>query len=509
MARAMYHEAGVYLLDDPLSAVDAHVAKHIFNKCIQKYLREKARILVTHQLQYLPYADRILILKEGRAFAYGTYDELVEKGIDFNNFITKKETPKTSAATAKKEAATKLERAVYSRSQSMLSTVSTEESISEALCDDQEIMLGEQEQADGGKTEPEMSDKKKAMMLETKASGSVTTGIYWEYIRASRSIGLGIIAFISMIASQLCFQISDVWITDWMDQYQDKGDNTAANATVEMFANNSTADIVNNIDGGSTNWFVAIYSALIVGMFVMSIIRTMSFFLICMRSSINIHNIIFNCILRCRISHFDRNPSGRILNRFSKDASTLDEQIPVFAYEFQVTLTTFFGIILVNAYTNIFLIIPGLAIIPFIIYLRQYYIYSCRDIRRLESIARSPVYSHFGNTLSGLTTLRSFGVQKWFLEYFNRVQDTHTAAFFLTFVSTRGFGIVIDLGCWLYIIATVLLVLLFPGSKFSPVCFDLFTSLSVLFSVCKLRWSRSDHSTHADRCHPVGRQASF
>src|SRR6266487_2932521 len=69
LARALYHEADIYLLDDPLSAVDANVARHIFEKCILGYLKSKTTILVTHQLQFIKHATKILVLDQGQCLA--------------------------------------------------------------------------------------------------------------------------------------------------------------------------------------------------------------------------------------------------------------------------------------------------------------------------------------------------------------------------------------------------------------------------------------------------------
>ena len=79
LARAIYSEADIYLLDDPLSAVDATVGRKIFEKCIQTLLSDKLTLLVTHQVQFLKGADYIVVLNEGRVESVGTYSELVEK----------------------------------------------------------------------------------------------------------------------------------------------------------------------------------------------------------------------------------------------------------------------------------------------------------------------------------------------------------------------------------------------------------------------------------------------
>lgn len=88
LARAVYRQANVYLLDDPLSAVDSHVGKHLFEQCMRDYLRGHIVILITHQLQYLQNADQIVIIEEGRVCAVGTYDSLQQSGLDFAKLLT-------------------------------------------------------------------------------------------------------------------------------------------------------------------------------------------------------------------------------------------------------------------------------------------------------------------------------------------------------------------------------------------------------------------------------------
>ena len=84
----LFRNADCYLLDDPLSAVDAHVGKHLFQKCIRGFLKDSAIILVTHQLQYLKDADLIVVLKQGKIQETGTFQHLAKNGLDFSAFLT-------------------------------------------------------------------------------------------------------------------------------------------------------------------------------------------------------------------------------------------------------------------------------------------------------------------------------------------------------------------------------------------------------------------------------------
>lgn len=98
LARAVYKKADIYLLDDPLSAVDIHVGQQLFEDCISKYLRDKVVILVTHQLQYLKRADQIIILHEGMIQGKGTYSELQNSGLSFATLLEER-----SSAESKEE----------------------------------------------------------------------------------------------------------------------------------------------------------------------------------------------------------------------------------------------------------------------------------------------------------------------------------------------------------------------------------------------------------------------
>ena len=87
LARAVYSDADIYLLDDPLSAVDPDVAGKLYNQCIEGYLKDKCVILVTHQVQHLKNVENILVLDDGRIKMRGSYNELKDQGLDFDSIL--------------------------------------------------------------------------------------------------------------------------------------------------------------------------------------------------------------------------------------------------------------------------------------------------------------------------------------------------------------------------------------------------------------------------------------
>ncbi|KAJ6220572.1 hypothetical protein RDWZM_006384 [Blomia tropicalis] len=443
LARAIYNEADIYLLDDPLSAVDTHVAKHIFQKCIVEHLHAKTRVLVTHQLQYLQLADKILILKDGQMISYGTYSELKEMGINFQMFVSEKKEEKTKSQ--------KIELMRHRTISWSPSVNSTESEMSMA-----DVVEFEESKTTKQIENTKMNTDQPIIQDEIKKSGRVGWEVYWQYIKSSTSPYMAFVALISMVLSQCLIQGSDVWITEWTKK-------VAANQTVKIKLKKPYIIDLYSIDTNSTDFFVLVYSALMAAMFVIAIVRTLSFFTICMRSSVNLHNSIFSNVLSTRVSHFDQNPSGRILNRFSKDTGIVDESLPGIGFEAQVTGTTILGSLLVNAYTNYYLIIPGIVLGFFAYLLSRFYMSTARDLKRLEGMARSPIYSHVNNTLSGLTTIRSFQVENIFVKQFSAYINDHSATYWLNICVPRTLGMSMDWLCIFYVTSIVVFVFTVPG----------------------------------------------
>ena len=185
-----------------------------------EYLKDKTRILITHQLQYLQTADHILILKDGVEIAYGTYAQLKEQGVNFSSFVSEKKEDdgkKISEDTRKEQ----LKHRTFSWNPSINSTesdVSLGAVAEGSVHADNQISLStsRKELKYDTSTETKGPIKEAPLMVEeTKQSGSIKSDAYWQYIKASHSPFMALVALLSMVASQCFFQASDIWITEW------------------------------------------------------------------------------------------------------------------------------------------------------------------------------------------------------------------------------------------------------------------------------------------------------
>ncbi|CAG2112394.1 unnamed protein product, partial [Medioppia subpectinata] len=401
LARALYREADIYLLDDPLSAVDTAVAKHIYEKCIRGYLRDKTVLLVTHQLQYIADAHQIVVLREGRQQAIGTYQELVNLGIDFINTCGEKRednSPDTTQVTKNKP----IRRVSGTGSKQ---TVQGDHELRE----DNHI-VGEKPQinASGG---------------EQQTMGSVTAGVYWLYARSGAGILTLTIIIGANVLTQLLFNGSDYLLSLWTDSEQ------------HLYQHEW-------VRGLSRRAMIITFGALMAGLLAVSLIRTALFFSSCMRASVTLHNRLLNSLMRAPIAFIDDRPIGVLLNRFARDIGLVDDLLPVTAFDaLQI------GVQLVAPVT----LAPTAALAVIFYCLRRYYIPSARAVKRLEASARSPLYSHLSNTMYGLATVRAFGAETTCADMFDGLQDGHTGAWFLFLSAIRWFGIALDVLCWLYV----------------------------------------------------------
>ncbi|KAJ3337865.1 Multidrug resistance-associated protein 4, partial [Kappamyces sp. JEL0680] len=376
LARAVYHDADLYLLDDPLAAVDTKVARHIFEKCIQGVLKSKCVVLVTHQVQFAKFADQILLLEEGCLAEKGTYEDLLAG--------------ESRLAQSIKQLATKGHAEV------------------DELSPSDDVI----EESSKG------SSKVTGFGNEESAVGVVPASTYWEFFKAGSSWWLTALFVFTMLAGQFLCVYSDIWLALW-----------------------------SNDPATSQGTFYA------VGSFVLAVVtiafssaRTILFFYICLQSTRTSFVKMLAAIFRSPMAFFQSNPHGRIMNRFSKDTNLVDETLPQTFVDFITCTVGILGILGVVAMSVPWLVLtfPFMAFV--LVKTRNYYMLTSRQVKRIEAVTRSPVYSCVPSTLEGLSIIRAFAAQERIQEGFMKDQDENTRMFFAFLSSGRWIGFRLDIG---------------------------------------------------------------
>ncbi|XP_034472333.1 probable multidrug resistance-associated protein lethal(2)03659 [Drosophila innubila] len=406
LARAVYRKADVYLLDDPLSAVDTHVGRHLFEQCMRGFLRNQLVILVTHQLQYLEHADQIVIMDKGKVTDIGTYEHMLKSGQDFAQLLTQQTPEETEEEVKDPQAAGDYngKATSYSRNNSVESRDSVSSSVADSL----------------------IAQEKPKEVQESRSAGKIGWDMYQKYFAAGCSWFVFLLVVFLCIGTQVMASWGDYFLSYWVK-------------------NNSSSSI-------DIYYFAAINIALIL----FSVLRTILFFNVSMHSSTQLHDSMFRGITHAAMYFFNTNPSGRILNRFAMDLGQVDEVLPAVMLDCIQIFLTLTGIITVLCISNPWYLINTFAMLLSFYYIRDFYLSTSRDVKRLEAVARSPMYSHFGGTLNGLPTIRAMRAQRMLISEYDHYQDNHSIGYY-TFLSTsRAFGYYVDLICVIYILIIIL-----------------------------------------------------
>uniref|UniRef100_A0A4W2CXD9 Uncharacterized protein n=1 Tax=Bos indicus x Bos taurus TaxID=30522 RepID=A0A4W2CXD9_BOBOX len=412
LARAVYQDADIYLLDDPLSAVDAGVSRHLFEQCIRQALKEKITILVTHQLQYLKDASQILILKDGKVTQKGTFAEFSKSGIDFEDVFwekVEKAEPSPGPGTL----------TLISKS-SVQSQPSSRPSLKDAAPEDQDT-----------------ENIQVTLPLEGRLVGRVGFKTYENYFTAAVHWFIIIYLILVNIGAQVTYVLQDWWLAYW------------ANGQSTLYAMKYGKGRV--IEIPDSGWYSTVHSVLTIGIILYGIIRSLLIFYVLVNSSQTLHNKMLESIFRAPKLFFDRNPIGRILNRFSKDIGHMDDLLPLTFLDFIQTFLLVIGVVGVMVAAIPWISIPVIPLGILFFALRRYFLETSRDVKRLECTTRSPVFSHLASSLRGLWTIRAYKAEQKFQELFDAYQDLHSEAWFLLLTTSRWLAVYLDVICAIFV----------------------------------------------------------
>ncbi|KAM9462879.1 ATP-binding cassette sub-family C member 3 isoform 2-T2 [Clarias gariepinus] len=440
LARALYSEADVYLLDDPLSAVDAHVAKHIFDKVIgpEGALRQKTRILVTHSISFLPQVDNIMVLVEGRVSEMGSYQALLSENGTFAEFLRNysledimeddevtevlideeelfpDDALSTHTDMVDNEPVVNEARRQFMRQISIMSNdLESPRTKSVRKRRVSERRHGEPPQE---KKEPRVE---KLIQAETAETGQVKLKVYWEYVKAVGTLLSIIICFLYAAQSAAAIGAS-IWLTVW------------------------TNDTKENNGEEKVPMRVGVYAALGLTQGVLVMLSSFTLALGKIQAARKLHQGLLDNKFHTPQSFFDTTPIGRIINRFSKDIYVIDEALPSTILMFLGTFfTSISTVIVIISSTPIFAVVIGpLAIIYY--FVQRFYVATSRQLKRLESVSRSPIYSHFSETITGTSVIRAYGLNNSFVLMSDMKVDENQKSYYPGIVSNRWLGVRIE-----------------------------------------------------------------
>lgn len=408
LARAVYARADIYLLDDVLSAVDQHVGRHLINKVLgpNGILNGKTRILATNAITVLKEADFIGLLKERTLVEKGTYEQLLAMKGEIANLIRTATNESDDDESSLTDTDDSRGLASPGDSPTTAETDNPESEISDTEAEEAEIgslvpirsatdaqrrsstiTLRRASTASWNGPRRKLADEenlKTKQTQEVSQQGKVKWSVYGEYAKNSNLVAVSIY-LLALLAGQTAQVAGNFWLKNWSEANEVAGSNP------------------------NVGKFIGIYLAFGLGASALVVVQNLILWIFCsIEASRKLHERMAFAIFRSPMSFFETTPSGRILNRFSSDIYRVDEVIArTFNMLFANSARALFTMIVIAISTPGFLLL----IIPLgYIYFsyQKYYLRTSRELKRLDSVTRSPIYAHFQESLGGVSTIRAY-----------------------------------------------------------------------------------------------------
>ncbi|KAK4996838.1 Transporter of the ATP-binding cassette (ABC) [Elasticomyces elasticus] len=461
LARALYCNARHVLLDDVLSAVDSHTAKWIFDKALMGPLMyNRTCILVTHNASLcLPHSNFAVVLDNGRVSAQGSPTEVIDSGkLGEDLSKSRPQSVRPSRVASQIPPANSFEEVPQANGHAKAAN---------GMPNGDALMKVNTKDVPGLQ-----KSSKAAVQEETKATGGVKIGIILMYLRSMGPWYYWLGAAAVFTAQQISQVFTNVWIRQWANAYTNRreirvfdahqnsrlthihsGVGSASSCLrtgsciwgLPFFASASRDEYgVKGRSDVDAKYYLGVYAALGLGYMIITLTREGVLFGGSIAASKRIHRRLIDSVVHAQFRFFDSTPLGQLMNRFSKDIEQVDQEIaPVAVGVVHCMASIITIIILISVITPRFLI-AGVFISILYFLIGNFYIHSSRDLKRLESVQRSPLYQQFGETLSGMTTIRAYGDERRFIRENMDKINTYSRPFIYLWAANRWLAFRVD-----------------------------------------------------------------
>ncbi|KAJ3116713.1 hypothetical protein HDU96_008952 [Phlyctochytrium bullatum] len=391
LARLMYAEIEVAILDDPLSALDAGVGRTIFEKGILGLLKGRTVLLVTHHLHLLPRCDHIVLVRDGEIAEQGSFPELMAAKAEFSRMMIAHGGEHEDEDDAKPVPEAKKER-------------------KSAAAEKEAEHRGEKVSADTD----DKDDKKprhEQIKKEDKATGKIDASVLWAYIRNFGSVGFVVFTVVALVFTQVTRLSNDLWLVSW------------------------TQNAYTNLSRGQ---YMGIYAGLGVSQALALLLYSVLFAIGGIHAAKTLHENVLQRAVASPVGFFDQTPLGRIVNRLSRDVDYADNNIyDAMRLLFYSLLQLLAAFALVCYFTKGIFAVVLLPLLGVYYFVQLVYRASSREIKRIESVARSPLYAHIQESMNGLPTIRAFAEQDRFIQRTEELTDLNSSPLYLLYTGQR------------------------------------------------------------------------
>uniref|UniRef100_A0A672ZDD3 ATP-binding cassette, sub-family C (CFTR/MRP), member 10 n=1 Tax=Sphaeramia orbicularis TaxID=375764 RepID=A0A672ZDD3_9TELE len=407
LARAVYMDKDIYLLDDPLAAVDTDVAEHLMQKCIMELLKEKTRILCTHRIEFVNKADMVVLMENGTIIRTGRN---THTGFEF----------------------------IFS----VPNGVELEEGAEQGSLTD--LCVNE----DGGPSG-----------AEQKQVGGLAWKVYQTYwVSVGRVLAPSIL--MSLLLMQATKNLSDWWLSHWVSELKNNGSSVTNGSSSGVFSSphlllfspgglmsplSSLQTSPLNNKSSDVRFYLMVYGSIAVANTIFTALRAFLFAYGTICAATIIHNRLLDRVFKATVSFFDTTPLGRILNRFSSDLYSVDDSLPFILNILLANIFGLLGMLVVISYGLPWVLVPLLPLAVLYYRIQQFYRHTSRELKRLYSLTLSPVYSHFSETLTGLGTIRASSNSTRFKEESARRLEQNQRCLFLSNAASQWLNIRLQL----------------------------------------------------------------